>query len=67
MTILLNGQSLQLPDEVKTISSLLVRYHLEDKMIVIEKNGQIVDKPRYPEEAVKAGDRIEIVHFVGGG
>ncbi|RYM06536.1 sulfur carrier protein ThiS [Sporolactobacillus sp. THM7-7] len=67
MTVVLNGQSLDLPDYVRTIGSLLTHFHLEKKMIVIEKNGRIVEKPRYAEESVKGGDRIEIVHFVGGG
>ncbi|MCI1858891.1 MAG: sulfur carrier protein ThiS [Sporolactobacillus sp.] len=67
MTILLNGQPRPLPGGIRTIADLLSHYHLENKMIVVERNRQIVAKSAYSQEAIVSGDRIEIVHFVGGG
>ncbi|MCI3922222.1 sulfur carrier protein ThiS [Paenibacillus sp. TRM 82003] len=42
-------------------------YELQDKMIVIERNGEIVPQDGWARTALADGDRIEIVHFVGGG
>ena len=36
-------------------------------MVVVERNGDILRRERYPEVEVEAGDVLELVHFVGGG
>jgi len=40
---------------------------LEPSRIAVERNGQVVPKARYDAEVLSEGDRLEIVHFVGGG
>jgi thiamine biosynthesis protein ThiS len=35
--------------------------------VVVELNGEILDRVAYPSVRVKAGDTLEVVHFVGGG
>lgn len=67
MTIVVNGQTVELPEKVATVTALLFHFHLENKMIVVERNQAIVDRAHYGDEAIESGDRIEIVHFVGGG
>ncbi|TGV00349.1 sulfur carrier protein ThiS, partial [Mesorhizobium sp. M00.F.Ca.ET.186.01.1.1] len=35
--------------------------------VVVERNGEIIDRSLYEQTPIADGDRIEIVHFVGGG
>ena len=49
-----------------TIYDLLKRYKLINKKIAIEYNGSIVPKINY-KKILKRDDKIEIVHFIGGG
>ncbi len=66
MTIRVNGKTVEL-DDVATVSGLLAHYKLEQKILVVERNGEIVDRSAYETTPILDGDRIEIVHFVGGG
>lgn len=50
-----------------TITDLLCRIKLSPKVCVVEKNGVIVDRKGYNEEAVQPGDKIEIIRMMGGG
>jgi sulfur carrier protein len=67
MLVQLNGKHVELADEVNTVRALLASYQLQEKIVVVERNGEIVDRARYETTPVADGDRIEIVHFVGGG
>jgi len=66
MNIRLNGQNVTLP-QIATISGLLAHYKLQERILVVERNGEIVDRSAYEQTPVMDGDTIEIVHFVGGG
>lgn len=67
MQITLNGKQVELAEEVQTIRGLLASYQLLEKIVVVEQNGEILDRTKYEEKPIADGDRIEIVHFVGGG
>ena len=45
----------------------LVANKIEPRLIVIEYNGEIIKRERWDEVALKAGDKLEIVHMVAGG
>ncbi len=62
----LNGESVELPAG-QTVSGLLVRLGRDPRTVAVEHNGEILKRDRYPEVALSAGDRLEIVHFVQGG
>jgi thiamine biosynthesis protein ThiS len=62
----LNGQERDLP-EGATLGDLVRALGLEPSRIAVERNGQVVPKARYDAEVLSEGDRLEIVHFVGGG
>ncbi|NGQ96239.1 sulfur carrier protein ThiS [Brevibacillus sp. SYP-B805] len=66
MNLRVNGKQVSL-DHVATLGDLLDHYQLQNKIVVVEHNGEIVDRSRYESTPVADGDRIEIVHFVGGG
>lgn len=67
MIVVLNGKQVELAKEIQTIRALLALYQLQEKIVVVEQNGDIIDRSRYEEAPIADGDRIEIVHFVGGG
>ncbi|MBG9455784.1 thiamine biosynthesis protein ThiS [Lysinibacillus sphaericus] len=67
MEVILNGEKLKLSEEIVYVSDLLEYYKLLDKVVVIEVNGEILNKVDHQETRLSDRDRIEIVHFVGGG
>lgn len=67
MKVVINGEGIQLPDTVNTVSLLLKHFELEQKVVIVELNQTILDKSMHAETVLTDGDRIEIVHFVGGG
>ncbi|CAM5444362.1 thiamine biosynthesis protein ThiS [Bacillus safensis FO-36b] [Bacillus safensis subsp. safensis] len=50
-----------------TIYDLLSAYQLENRVVIVEKNHEIIDKERLQQVEIQPNDTIEIVHFVGGG
>jgi sulfur carrier protein len=50
-----------------TIADYLASRELKDRLVVVELNGEIIKRTDFPSITIKAGDEIEIVHFVGGG
>ncbi|KGP70965.1 sulfur carrier protein ThiS [Pontibacillus yanchengensis] len=67
MKIQINGNKVEMPDEVRTIEELLVYYKLDDKPVIVEWNKEIVDKDNHTKTVLTEEDQVEIVHFVGGG
>ncbi|MCP3028562.1 sulfur carrier protein ThiS [Halobacillus sp. A5] len=67
MNILVNGRTLDFPNEKATIAELLESYQIQKKIAVVEHNKQIVKKTDYEHTKLADGDHVEIVHFVGGG
>ena len=66
MDILLNGTPRTFA-EACTIASLLDAEHLADRRVAVEVNGAIVPRSLHATHALQAGDRVEIVHALGGG
>jgi sulfur carrier protein len=64
--ITLNGRTRDVPAGL-TVSGLLAHLELHPRLVVVEHNREILDRSRYDETGVRAGDGIELVHFVGGG
>ena len=49
------------------LSILIKNLKIQLKKVAIEMNGEIVDKKKLNRIILKNNDRIEIVHFIGGG
>ena len=64
--IQLNGKKVVIKSNF-SIMDLLKKYKLINKKIAIEHNGRIVSKNNYNQKILKENDKIEIVHFIGGG
>lgn len=67
MKILINGDQLEIPNEVTTVAELLSHFQLDQKVVIVEKNKEILQKDLHAAETVAEGDQLELVHFVGGG
>lgn len=67
MEVLLNGEYIQLPEYVVFVSDMLNHYKILDKVVVVEVNGEILTSMEHQKTRLSDKDRIEIVHFVGGG
>lgn len=66
MNILLNGVEEQLPAQ-STIADLLKHSGYADRRVAVELNQAIVPRSAQATQGLKDGDRIEIVHAIGGG
>jgi len=64
--IQLNGRNLELKNK-HTVLELLKKYKIDGKKIAVELNGKIINRDKYKTVYVKNKDKIEIVHFIGGG
>ena len=69
LSIVLNGQERSFDGltEAVTLAGLLSELSLKGDRVAVEHNGQIVQRALWPQTQVASGDRLEIVHFVGGG
>lgn len=67
MTVYVNGKEIVLATSSSTILSLIEFYELNPKVVIVERNKDIVAKERYESTRLEDGDHIELVHFVGGG
>ena len=66
MQIRLNGEAKEI-EEGTTLPALIERLALAPERIAVELNGEVVRRAEWPSVTLKEGDRIEVVHFVGGG
>jgi len=66
MQIVLNGEKTEQKDGL-TIAGLLAQLGIGLERVAVEVNLDIVPKASYDTHLLSDGDRIEIVHFVGGG
>jgi thiamine biosynthesis protein ThiS len=66
MQVTVNGESHDVPAPI-TLLGLIERFDLEPRKVAIERNLEIVPRSTYGQVQLCDGDRLEIVHFVGGG
>ena len=66
MTLIINGEEKTLASEL-TLAELVQQLGMKPDRIAVELNREIVPRPKWPAIQLKNGDRLEIVHFVGGG
>jgi len=66
LEITLNGETRRL-DEAQSVRALLESLGLDPAKIAVERNLEIVPRSAYGDVALAHGDRLEIVHFIGGG
>jgi len=64
--IQLNGKKINIKLNI-TIYDILKKFKLNNKKIAIEHNGIIIPKLKYKKKYLKNNDKLEVVHFIGGG
>ena len=64
--IILNGEPYQIGENI-SIADLVHLLNLVPERLAIELNLEILPKSAWGETLLKPGDRVEMVHFVGGG
>jgi thiamine biosynthesis protein ThiS len=66
MKILINGETQEISNALD-LRELLERFSLPRDRVAIELNKQVVRKKDWENIKVADGDKLEVVHFVGGG
>ena len=66
MRLQVNGQSTELPSGL-TARDLLERMELAGRRVALEVNGEIVPRSGHASHELRDGDKVEIVHAIGGG
>lgn len=64
--IQLNGKQFVL-DKKYSLMSLLKKFKINEKKVAVELNGKIVNKNKFSSTVIKNKDKLEVVHFIGGG
>jgi thiamine biosynthesis protein ThiS len=65
MNLIINGESQD--SLADTLSALVDQLGMKSDRVAIELNREIVPRDQWIETRLRDGDRLEIVHFVGGG
>ena len=66
MTIFINGEAREL-DGVSTLAALLHVLELPKQRVAIELNKTVIRKQDWESTQIANNDKVEVVHFVGGG
>jgi len=66
LQLTVNGESRGF-DGVADVAGLVTQLGLDARKVAVELNLEIVPRSTYAQTALADGDRIEIVHFIGGG
>ena len=66
MNIVLNGEKINIADSLN-VMGLIDLYELPATKVAVERNLEIVPKSAYVTTMLKENDKVEIVHFIGGG
>jgi sulfur carrier protein len=66
MKVQINGEERDLPENLNVID-LLEEIGMKPDRVAVELNREIVGREQWAATQLKDGDRLEVVHFVGGG
>ena len=69
LTLTINGQPRDFDDleSPTSLARVIERMELKADRVAVEHNGVIAPRTSWTQVEVNAGDRLEVVHFVGGG
>jgi thiamine biosynthesis protein ThiS len=66
MRLVVNGEDRQVEPST-TVKQLLSSLGLADTLVAVERNEEVVPRAQHENTELSEGDRVEVVHFVGGG
>jgi thiamine biosynthesis protein ThiS len=64
--IVINGETRRVAPGT-TVAALVVELGLGDRRVAVERNREVVPRAQHASTVLAAGDRLEVVTFVGGG
>jgi len=64
--VIVNGDEKRIAPDT-TVWSFLEELNLDPRKVAVERNLEIVPKSTFKNVALQNGDKLEIVHFIGGG
>lgn len=64
--VTINGKVEEVPAEL-TVAQLLEWRGVHTTLVAVEYNGRILQREEFTRVTISGGDKLEIVHFVGGG
>jgi sulfur carrier protein len=67
MTIQINGEPAEIGGEMTVTQLLAERKVKMPDMVSVELNGEILSRGTFGETAIKDGDKVEFLYFMGGG
>ena len=69
MQLIINGQKRDFPSlsHGASLAELISALELKTDRVAVEQNGAIVPRSEWPNSPLSDSDRLEMVHFVGGG
>jgi sulfur carrier protein len=66
LRLIINGEPRDVPAGL-SVERLLDHLELHPRLVVVERNGEILRRDGYADAHLEDGDSLELVHFVGGG
>ncbi|HYF06634.1 MAG TPA: sulfur carrier protein ThiS [Acetobacteraceae bacterium] len=66
LSLTVNGEARRVAAGL-TVAGLLAEIGLDTRKVAVERNEEIVPRSTYATTRLEPGDRLEIVHFIGGG
>ena len=66
MKLIVNGEEREVAAST-SVRALLEGLGLGDTLVAVERNEEVVPRAKHGETLLAEGDRVEVVHFVGGG
>ncbi len=66
MNVTINGDAREIPDTL-SVAALLLHLKIQAGRVAVERNLEILPREKWESTVLVSGDRLEIVHFVGGG
>jgi thiamine biosynthesis protein ThiS len=66
MTLTINGEEREF-QSLASLAELVSQLGMKPDRVAVELNRELIPRDRWPATQVSNGDKLEIVHFVGGG
>ena len=66
MTLTINGEDREF-SSIQTLTELIAQLGMKPDRVAVEVNRELVRRERWAQTKLSDGDKLEIVHFVGGG
>ncbi len=66
VALIVNGKRREIAEPMPLLA-FLEAHNVNPRLIAVEYNGEIIRRERYGEVVLNEGDKLEIVHMVGGG